>query len=187
MLLELEDGSLLRLSEETAGQLALREGMELTDALREALAAAPVREEAVRLVGSRALSRRELERKLEKKGGTPEDIRDTADWLEDIGALDDRNYAGVVARHYAARGYGPGRVRQELQRRGIPREHWEEALEELPPPEEAITAYLEKKCRVSPPDDRERKRLADGLLRRGFSWGDIRPALERLGGTLEDD
>ena len=93
----------------------------------------------------------------------------------------------MVARHYAARGYGPGRVRQELQRRGIPREHWEEALEELPPPEEAITAYLEKKCRVSPPDDRERKRLADGLLRRGFSWEDVRPALERLGGPLEED
>ena len=34
--------------------------------------------------------------------------------------------------------------------------------------------------------NRERKRLADGLLRRGFSWGDIRPALERLGGDEEE-
>ena len=186
MLLELEDGSLLRLTEETAERLALREGMELTNALREALSAAPVREEAVRLVGSRALSRRELERRLEKKGGAAEDIRDTADWLEDIGALDDRNYAGVVARRCAARGYGPGRVRQELQRRGIPREHWEEALRELPPAEEAIAAYLEKKCRDGAPDERQRRRLADGLLRRGFAWEDVRPALERLGGALEE-
>ena len=37
MLLELEDGPLLPPTEETAERLALREGMELTDALRAAL------------------------------------------------------------------------------------------------------------------------------------------------------
>ena len=35
-------------------------------------------------------------------------------------------------------------------------------------------------------DERERRRLADRLLRRGFSWGEIRPALDALGRDEED-
>ena len=71
-----------------------------------------------------------------------------ADWLEDLGAIDDAAYARLVARHYGARGYGPGRVREELRRRraesvrnvkstngrislGRPQEMWKEGDEWL--------------------------------------------------------
>ena len=89
-------------------------------------------------------------------------------------------------RHYGARGYGPGRVREELRRRGVPKEFWEDALAQLPEAGASIDAYLQKKCRSAAPDAQERRRLADGLLRRGFSWEDIRPALDRLGGDEEE-
>ena len=105
-----------------------------------------------------------------------EDASDAAGWLEDIGAIDDAGYAAVLVRHYGELGYGPGRVLEELRRRGIDRELWEDALAELPEPEEAIAAFLQRKA-GDLSDRREVKRLTDALLRRGFSWGDICNAL----------
>ena len=47
---------------------------------------------------------------------------------------------------------------------------------------EAIDAFLRGKLKGRTPDRAERKRLSDALLRRGYSWNDIRLALNRLGG-----
>ena len=101
--------------------------------------------------------------------------------------MDDAAFAGVIARHYGALGYGARRVQQELQRRGIPRELWEEALRQLPPPQEAIAAYLQGKLRGGALDDAAAKKLSNALLRRGFSWSDIRPALNALGQEIDED
>ena len=92
-------------------------------------------------------------------------------------------YAAAIARHYAAMGYGAGRVRQELSRRGVPRELWEEALALLPDPAEAIRALLCKRKRPTSPKDS--KRLSDALLRRGFSWQEICPVLRCWTDDLE--
>jgi regulatory protein len=102
--------------------------------------------------------------------------------MEELGAVNDGAYAGVIVRHYAAMGYGRGRVEQELYRRGIPRELWEDALRELPDSAEAINTFLRSKLQGRAPDRAERKRLSDALLRRGFGWNEIRPALNALGG-----
>ena len=37
-----------------------------------------------------------------------------------LGLLNDRAYAETLVRHYAAKGYGPYRLREELRRRGVP-------------------------------------------------------------------
>ena len=122
------------------------------------------------------LSKKELSDRLVKKGTERGEAEELADWLEDLGAVDDAAYAGVIARHYGTMGYGPARVCQELRRRGIGRDLWEDALAQLPPAEEA-----------GAPDRAACKRLSDALLRRGFSWQDIRPALSRLGEELPED
>ena len=190
VLVKLEDGSILRLSEAQAAAFALRPGMELDDGLRAEIEAAvrraDTRSAAAGLAGSRALSRRELEEKLARRGAGAEDIQAAVNWLEELGAIDDAGYARLVARHYGDRGYGPGRVREELRRRGVPKALWDEALSELPEAGAAIVAYLRRKCPSGTADERERRRLADGLLRRGFSWGEIRPALDALGRDEED-
>lgn len=189
-LVKLEDDTILRLTEDAVLRFGLKAGMDLSSGQLEEIGAdarrSAARAEAAGIAGSRAISRRELERKLEKKGVAAQEAQAAVDWLEDLGAIDDGDYARLVARHYAARNYGPGRVREELRRRGVPRELWEQALEELPDAAEAVAAYLGKKCPGGAPDERERRRLADGLLRRGFSWEDIRPALERLGSPAEE-
>ena len=190
LLVKLEDGSILRLGEETAAAFGLRAGMDLGEErlaeIASAARAADLRAQAAGMAGRRALSRRELEQKLQRRGAEEEEIRAAADWLEDLGAIDDAAYARLVARHYGDRGYGPGRVREELRRRGVPRAFWDDALAELPDSGEAIRAFLEKKAPAGLADPRERKRLADALLRRGFSWEEIRPALDALGRNEED-
>ncbi len=149
------------------------------DSLRAAASKWSARERALRLLGTRPLSRKELTDKLREKGVSAEDAEDAADYLKSVGYLDDARYAASLARHYAQKGYGPGRVRQELYRRGVPRELWEEALAELPEDTEAIDALVDRRLRGVRPDPKERKRLTDMLLRRGFSWDEIKNVLGR--------
>ena len=190
ILVILEDETILRVTEDVVLRFGLVKGMDIDDDTRQeverAAGAASARASAARMVGRRALSKEELQRKLIQKGASEEDASDAAGWLEDIGAINDAGYAAMLVRHYGERGYGPGRVREELRRRGIDRELWEEALQELPEPAEAIAALLRKKGRGDLSDPREVKRLTDALLRRGFRWGDIRAALSQYTAELDE-
>ncbi len=150
------------------------------EALRAAASKMNAKARALRMLGARAMSRRELVDKLLEKGETPEDAAEAADYLEAVGYLNDAQYAASLVRHYTGRGYGPGRVRQELFRRGVPRELWEEALEELPEDTDTLDALIRRRLRGREADEKELKRLTDMLLRRGFSWSDIKAALHRF-------
>ena len=134
------------------------------------------------LYPGRVLSAEEL-RALRAAAGRSgeEDACAAADWLEEIGALDDLRYAKSVVRHYAGLRYGPAKMRDELYRRGVPRELWDEAIaSECSESTEAIDAYIRSRLRAAPLDDKMRRRLCDALRRRGFQWEDIKSALRRL-------
>ena len=182
-LVKLEDGDILRVTEEELLRFGLRAGMELDEeqlaALRVSARASSAKAQAANIIGSRALSKHDLEKRLMKKGADEADAKAAADWLEDIGAVDDASYAAALARHYGERGYGPARVREELRRRGGPRELWDAALEELPDSGEVLDALIQKRCKGDLSDPKERKRTCDALLRRGFSWGEVRSAMGR--------
>ena len=190
VLVFLEEGDPLRITGHELLQFGLYPGMDLSPQLVVQLQAAGQRSEsrvkAARLASGRMLSRKELTDKLSRKGIDPDTAEETADWLESLGAVDDAAYAGVIARHYAASGYGPGRVRQELQKRGVSRELWDDALSQLPDSADAIDRFLQKKLSGRTPDRATLKKLSDALLRRGFSWSDIRPALNRLGEEIDE-
>jgi regulatory protein len=125
--------------------------------------------------------------RLDRKGVREDIVEETADWLERMGYVDDEEYAGQIVRHYAAKGYGAGRVREELARRGVTREYWETALQQMPDTADAVDRFLRSKLRGEP-DRKEKKRVSDALLRRGFSWEEIRPALSELSGDgIESD
>lgn len=190
VLVYLEEGDPLRITARELLQFGLYQGMDVSPELMVQLQASGVRSEsrvkAARLASSRMLSRRELAERLERKGVAPDTAGEAVDWLESLGAVDDAAYAGAIARHYGAMGYGAARVRQELQKRGIPRELWQDALSQLPDPAEAIETFLQAKLRGRAPDRAALKKFSDALLRRGFSWQDIRPALNRLGEEIEE-
>ena len=190
VLVYLEEGTPLRITQNELLQFGLYQGMDLSPDLVIQLQNAGKRSQsraaAARIVSSRMLSRKELSERLNRKGISPDTVEETADWLESLGAVDDAAYAGVIVRHYGGSGYGPGRVRQELQKRGIPRELWEDALAQLPDSTAAIDRFLQSKLRGRTPDRATLKKLSDALLRRGFSWNEIRPALNRLGEEIEE-
>ena len=138
---------------------------------------------------ARPHSEKELRKKLADKGASPDDIETVTALCIDYGFVNDVEYAATLARHYAARGYGPGRVRAELSRHGVPRELWDDALLEMPAGGGAIDRLLAARLRGRDASDRrERDKAAAMLARRGFSWPDIRAALARYGtGAYADD
>lgn len=179
----LEDGSSLLLMPAVVGDFGLYAGAEVEERLlkeiRRANAAASAKNRAVRIVSAAAVTRDELEKRLVRKGETPEDAKDAVRWLEELKLVDDRQVAQQVVRSGAARGYGAARIRQMLYAKGVPREYWEEALEALPEQADAIDDFLRRRFRGRQPDRNEWKKAADALLRRGHSWDDIRSGLER--------
>ena len=189
-LVTLEGGELLRVTEDELVRFGLRVGMELedetADALRSSAKASSVKVTAANIIGSRALSKKELTRRLVKKGNDEADAQAAADWLEDIGAVDDVSYAASLVRHYGGKGYGPARVREELRRRGVDRELWDAAMEELPEPEDILDKLIQKRSRGDLSDPRERRRTCDALLRRGFGWEDVKAAMGRYVEMSED-
>ena len=144
----LEDGTLLRIGEADVVSFSLYAGMELDetqlDGLRMAQEQAKLKQKALSLLSARPMSQRELERKLSanpRKKGMPEEgeeqreqrrdmAQQVAQRMAQVGLVNDREYASTVVRHYSRKGYGPAKIRDELYRRGVPREYWDEAMEE---------------------------------------------------------
>ena len=190
-LASLSDGTLLRLGEGEVAAFGLYSGMELSGERLEELKAAAergkTRETALNMLTSRPLSRKELERKLERRDVSEEDVAATADWLEDIGLINDADYARQLVRHLSAKGYGERKLRDELYRRGVLREFWDEAMEEREDPAEAIGAFVTKKLAGKRVDRKELKKVADALIRRGYSWSDISAALNRYEVEMMDE
>ncbi|MCI8909427.1 MAG: regulatory protein RecX [Oscillibacter sp.] len=187
----LEDGACLKITEQELLDFGLRPGDQLEEEtlerMKEAAGISDMKGKAADLIGRRAMSRAALERKLQEKGASQAEARYAAEWMEAIGALNDADYAAALARHYGQMGYGPAWVREKLREKGVPRDLWEEALEELPEAAEQVDAFLAGKLRGREPEQKERQRLTNALLRRGFSWSEIRTAWGRLGETPEGD
>ena len=191
LLLHLEDGSTLRCGPQEMLDFRLRSGMELEEGtlegLREACAYWAVRRRAAALAAEKAMSAGELRRKLREKGASPEMAQKAAAWLLDLGVLDERAYAAMVVRHYSAKGYGRKRLEAELYRRELPRELWEEALEEMPDTGAQLDALVRKRLGDATPDRKEVGRLASSLMRRGYSWEEVRAAIARNRGEVPED
>ena len=191
VLVFLEDGACLKITEQELLDFGLRAGDDLDEEtlakLKEAAGVSNVKATAADLIGKRAMSRASLEKKLKEKGASEAEARDAAEWLEAIGAINDADYAALLARHYGEMGYGPQRVRDKLYEKGVPRELWEEALDQLPDNGEQIDRFLQSKLRGRTPEEKEKKRLTDALLRRGYSWSDVKAAWNRLGTAVEED
>ena len=191
VLVFLEDGACLKITEQELLDFGLRAGDDLNEAtlakLKEAAGVSNVKATAADIIGKRAMSRAALEKKLKEKGASEADARYAAEWLEAIGAINDADYAALLVRHCADLGYGPARVREKLYEKGVPRELWEDALDQMPDNGEQIDRFLQSKLRGRTPDEREKKRLTDALLRRGYSWGDVKAAWNRLGSAVWED
>ena len=187
----LEDGSILRLGEGEVVDFALYAGRELSaeeaDRLRDSIRRNGLKAKAIELLMRKPQSRKELGRKLAEWEASHEEAEAVCDRMEELGYLNEAEYAGRIVRHFAAKGFGERKLRDELYRRGVPRELWDEALEQIGEEDNAcaIDAFLEKKLKGSH-DPKDVKRASDALARRGFRWPEIRDALRRYGMEVYD-
>lgn len=183
------DGESLRLYRQTVEDFGLFPGKELTqaqaEALRESAGAMSAKMRAVRIVSASNVSRWDLEQRLVRKGEDPTQAREAVEWMEELELVDDRQTAQTIVRQCVYKGYGPARAKQVLYEKKIPKELWEEALEDYPDQTDYIVKFLRTK--VSDwNDEKQRRRATDGLLRRGHSYGAIRRGWEILGQETEE-
>lgn len=194
----LEDGSLLRVGEGDVVSFSLYAGMELSEeqleGLKQAQEKAKLKNKALTLLAARPMSQRELERKLSAKSprkGEPQEgeeqrqqrremAQEVAQRMAQVGLVDDREYASTVVRHYSRKGYGPAKIRDELYRRGVPREFWDEAMEARDQGDDKLRALVEKKLRGAAPTREELKKVSAYLARRGFGWEEISRVLSQV-------
>ncbi len=186
----LDDGSILRVGEGEVIDFALYAGRELTaeeaEALTRAARSSGLKEKALNLLTVKPQSRKELERRLEQWEASEQETAAICDRMEELGLINDASYAAQVVRHYSAKGWGEHKLRDELYRRGVPRELWQQALEQAEDSTDAIDAFIAKKLTGKQPDRALLKKVSDALVRRGFGWEEVRDALNRYGISGEE-
>ncbi len=110
VLVYLEGGDLLRITESELLRFGLYVGLDISPEtvvqLQKSGARSETRVRAANMISARPLSKRELTRRLVQKGFEADDAGAAAEYLEEIGALDDAAYAAMLVRHYSAQGYG---------------------------------------------------------------------------------
>jgi regulatory protein len=99
--------------------------------------------------------------------------------MEDLHLVNDRNTAEQVVHSCISKGYGLQRAKQALYEKRIPKEYWDEALEDYPDQMDRILSFLRSRLDADS-GDREVKKCVDALLRRGHSYGTIREALKTI-------
>ena len=178
------DGSEMKLSLDIVADLSLYRGRELNDEefskLKASAELSSCKERALRIIGARPLSEKELFNKLVEKGEAAENAETSVEWLKKLHYLDDEQYAGMIVRHYAAKGYGVQKIRSELYRHGVPKQLWDEAVAQMPETDDKAFELLCRRLGSDEPDRAELKKATDMLYRRGFSWDEIKAAVNRF-------
>ena len=137
---------------------------------------------ALRLLAAREHSRRELERKLARYEEAPGQLREALDELQAKGFIDEQRVLESLLHRRAGR-LGNGRLRQELQAKGLDAERVAQALAGLRGTEaERARQVWRKKFGAAPATPAERARQARFLAARGFGGDTIRRVL----GDTED-
>lgn len=183
-LIGFSDGSEMRAGANAVADMRIYRGKELDDGefsrLFAAASLSACKERALRLIGMRPMSCKELYDKLVAKGETEENAAACVAWLLELHYLDDEQYAAMLVRHYSAKGWGAQRVKNELYRRGVDKKLWDDALSEMPEMDDTVYSLLCRKLKSDAPDRAELKRASDALFRRGFSWDEISAAINKF-------
>lgn len=135
---------------------------------------------AVSLLSRRDHSENELMRKLREKG-YGEGAQEAVEKLKSSGYVDDerfcRIYAGELIR---LKGYGKRRVEQELYRKGVSRETISNVLEEITFDNNTLSDIIKRKYLSRMADEKGRNKAVNALMRLGYSYGEIRDALNKI-------
>lgn len=183
-----------------AERAALRVGdllvVEDQERLMEEDAPYQAREKALRLLGVRERSRREVELCLQRAGFPGSVVSDALTWLEGLSYVDDRRFVERYAGEKLKHGWGERRVRAELLRKGVDRRIIDEGLSATECVTGAaggdlgaVTALARrrfgKQFAVDP--EAAARRLAGFLARRGYDWDAVHTVARVLTTEAADD
>lgn len=141
-----------------------------------------LRAAAMRLLGSREHTRRQLADKLVRRFAQSESlIEQVLDDLACDGLQSDQRYCEQLARSRKSRGYGPLRIRHDLEHAGISRAEAEAWIDE----ERAFwraRALEQARRRIGQerPDQKSLQRVARHLSQRGFGSDIVAYVLDQL-------
>ena len=166
----------------------------------------PAWDKSIDLLARAEFSSYDLIRKLKSRGYEQEEIEDTVTRLYEAGYLNDERYARAYIRRYSS-DRSSGRILQELRQKGIQPEDPQQLLQEVYEeeersedqvlqklihsrlryvPESVMLDMKNTKARTDKKDmngnvngNKELNRLYSFLLRRGFSYGAVREAVDQ--------
>jgi len=138
---------------------------------------------ALRLLARREHSRLELQQKLSAKGFKEPELEVFLSQLEAENLLSDARFAEAYIRSRRQRGFGPQRIRMELQGRGVADEVIATYLHTNSADWVSLarTQYKKRFGERRAPNYEERARRARFLLGRGFSKEVIYKVLDEMG------
>lgn len=172
----LDGNFLFGLSNETVGALGLHVGQEVDRSELDRIAleeqSYEARQYAFLLLSYKARTTNELRQRLTRKGFSPDIVSRTLQRLAELKMVDDAGFARRFTEDRIIIGHkGKWRVRGELLKRGVAKEHIEDALatapDETAAAREVAEKYLSRTRRLEP--DVLKRRLYALLARRGFS------------------
>lgn len=144
----------------------------------------------LRLLTGTPRTRRQLEQAMQRRGIPDEVAEHVLSRFEDVGLIDDAAFANawVESRHHS-RGLARRALARELRTRGVQGDLVEEAVGQLDPEQEAVTArhLVDRKLHATRGLDRDKRvrRLAGMLARKGYGEAlalrVVRQALEEEG------
>lgn len=141
---------------------------------------------AMSKLNRRALSRSELEAKLNQLGHDPKTVNRVLDRLEELSGLNDEQLAHtIVEQALTHRSAGPALLRQKLRKRGIKASTIDTIVDQYTSPHELIdraASLIRDQSRKMAQEDSlvRRRRLWNLLARRGFDEDTIEQAFEEL-------
>lgn len=139
---------------------------------------------ALKMLAGREHSRKELERKLAPHESEPGQIKTVLDELQARGFIDEQRVIDSLLHRRGPR-LGAGRVKQELQAKGLDAERVALAVASLKATEvERARQVWRKKFGVPPADAAQRAKQARFLAARGFGGEAIRRVLS---GGFDDE
>lgn len=136
---------------------------------------------AVRCLGNREHSRKEIITKLERRQFSLEAIEKTLERLDELGLLDDWSFAvHYVGSRSRKKPSGRYKLRYELLQKGIPEEIIEKVLSEYDNNAHCLDAALKKLPFLKGDDHYRKKKMYAFLMNRGFDSQTIRETLDQL-------
>ncbi len=142
------------------------------------------RDYALKVIGFKDRTEKEIREKLTQKGYDEIIIEDETEFLKSYGFINDSRYAERFT-HDAIniKKWGKARIKTELLRKGIEREIIENTIEDIFSELEDDRIFTEMQKRFKNSDFsniKERTRIFNFYLRRGFSPDEIKGAMNRM-------